>query len=436
MHKTKIRKFITAVSLSVLLTGCAGNTAVDMEAVQTDLTAIAIPEQVQVVALGEASHGVKEYQELKAEIFRALVRNCGCRTFIIEGDFGNALKVDAYIHGGKGTAKEAAAAIGFRIYRTKEMADLLEWMRAYNETAPAGKDLHFYGMDMQQADNSKDYLFGILEQVDPELAAEYEESLAFLNDDAIYDLGTDAFAEGMPTAGKLLAEVDQAEASIVQTCGSEAFAFARECAVSIRNCCDIRKSNSEYNEVRDSHMAEKVHWFLEHGDGSLLFINGHNGHIARTNTSLYECLGKRLAEDLGEGYFAIGTDARITTFNSQTDNGFKEITVKNKNDMNTLAGSVEGARYYIDFAKAASFNGWDALLTGTHRITSLNVGSITLLKMFYTTKIVPNETFDGMIVFEKVGPTTLEAAESASVSSPGQNGHDSHISSDVTLPVC
>lgn len=409
MHKTLIRKFITAVSLSVLLTRCAGNTAVDMEAVQTDLDAIAIPEQVQVVALGEAGHGVKEYQELKAEVFRALVRNRGCKTFIIEGDFGNALKVDVYIHGGAGTAKEAAATIGFRIYRTEEMADLLEWMRAYNETAPAGEDLHFYGMDMQQADNSKAYLFDILKQVDPELTAEYEEALAFLNDDAIYDLDTDAFAEGMPTAEKLLAEVDQAEASIVQTCGSEAFAFARECAVSIRNCCDIRKSNSEYNEIRDSHMAEKVHWFLEHGDGSLLFLNGHNGHIARTNTSLYECLGKRLAEDLGEGYFAIGTDAQITTFNSQTADGFKEVTVKNNNDLNALAGSVEGTRYYVNLKKASSFDGWDALLSGRQRITSLNVGSLTLLKMFYTTKIVPNETFDGMIVFERVGPTTLEA---------------------------
>lgn len=408
MRKTNIRKFITAALLSALLTGCAGNTAPDMEAVQTDLDAIAIPEQTRVVGLGEASHGVKEYQELKAEVFRTLVHHYGCRTFIIEGDFGNALKVDAYIHGGEGTAKEAAATIGFRIYRTREMADLLEWMRAYNETALAGEDLHFYGMDMQQADNSKDYLFGILRQIDPELTAEYEETFAFLNDDAIYDLSTDAFAEGMPEAEKLLKNVDERKEQIVEVCGSEAFEFARECANSIYNCCDIRKSNSEYNEVRDGHMAEKVHWFLEHGDGSLLFINGHNGHIARVNTSLYDCMGRQLAEDLGDGYFTIGTDARITTFNSQTDDGFTETTAKNKNDLNALAADVEGTRYYLDFQKASSCDGWEKLLSGTQRITSLNVGSLTLLKMFYTTKIVPNETFDGMILYDQVGPTTVE----------------------------
>ncbi|MDE5823649.1 MAG: hypothetical protein K2N44_17075 [Lachnospiraceae bacterium] len=42
--------------------------------------------------------------------------------------------------------------------------------------------------------------------------------------------------------------------------GSETFAFARDCACSIYNCCDIRKSDREYNAVRDSHMAEKVQW--------------------------------------------------------------------------------------------------------------------------------------------------------------------------------
>ena len=408
MKKKKIKKWITAVCLTVMLTGCAKNTTPDMEPVQTNLDTIAIPEQVQVVGLGEASHGVKEYQELKAEVFRTLVENNGCRTFIIEGDFGNALKVDAYIHGGEGTAKEAAATIGFRIYRTKEMADLLEWMRTYNETAPEGEDLHFYGMDMQQADNSKDYLFRIMEQIDPELTAKYQEALAFLNDDAIYDLSTDAFAEGMPKAEELLQAVDQAEEQIVETCGSEAFAFARECAVSIYNCCDIRKSNSEYNDVRDHHMAEKVRWFLEHGDGSLLFLNGHNGRVARTNTTFYDCLGKRLAEDLGDGYFAIGTDARVTSFNSQTADGFQAVTVKNKNDLNTIAGSVEGARYYIDLQNASAFDSWQKLLSGSQRITSLNVGSILLLKLFYTSKIVPNETFDGMIIFDQVGPTTLD----------------------------
>ena len=408
MKKTTLKRLAAALGLSVLLTGCSKSSDLDMEAVQMNLDAIAIPDQVQVVALGEASHGVKEYQELKAEVFQTLVRDRGCRTFIIEGDFGNGLKVDEYIHGGEGTAREAAALIGFRIYRTKEMEELLKWMRSYNETAPEGEDLHFYGMDMQKADNSKDYLFRILRQVDPGLSAQYEETFAFLNDNDIYDLSTDAFARALPDAEKLLARVDQIKEQIVETCGQEAFEFARECANSIYNCCDIRKSDGEYNEVRDRHMAEKVHWFLEHGDGSMLFINGHNGHIGRANSTLfYNCMGKRLAEDLGDGYFAIGTDARVTAFQSQTEDGFKEASVENANALNDLACRVEGSRYYIDLKNASSFRGWDKLLSRSLTITSLNVGGIIPLKMFYTSKIVPDKTFDAMIVYDQVRPTTL-----------------------------
>lgn len=79
-----------------------------MALAQTDMGTITVPDDVLVVGLGEASHGVKEYQEMKAEVFQALVQNKGCRTFVIETDFGSALKVDAYIHGGEGTAGEAA----------------------------------------------------------------------------------------------------------------------------------------------------------------------------------------------------------------------------------------------------------------------------------------------------------------------------------------
>ena len=53
-------------------------------------------------------------------------------------------------HGGEGTAQEAAAAIGFSIYRTEEMAELISYMRQYNESALEGEDLRFYGFDMQR----------------------------------------------------------------------------------------------------------------------------------------------------------------------------------------------------------------------------------------------------------------------------------------------
>ncbi|MDE7323425.1 MAG: erythromycin esterase family protein [Lachnospiraceae bacterium] len=403
---------IMAVMLSAVsfLTGCGSSTvAANMELAQTSVSAITVPEDVLVVGLGESSHGVKEYQEMKAEVFQALVENNGCRTFVIEGDFGSALKVDDYIHGGEGTAKEAAAQIGFRIYRTEEMANLIQWMRTYNETAAEGEDLHFYGMDMQQADNSKSYVFHILEQINPDISAKYREALAFLNDDAMFDISADAFEHGMLVAEKLIQEVDNSGERIVEIFGNEAYAYARECARSIYNCCDIRKSDSAYNAVRDRHMAEKIQWYVERGDGSVIFINGHNGHIGKVNaTPYYDCLGKLLAEKLGNGYYAIGTDAEVTVFNSQTNGGFEELKVKNQNSLNALVSGIAQNYYYIDFSAAAEDDNWNKIISDKQRITALNVTGATMMKVFYTTEVIPKDTFDSMIVFGKVSPTTLE----------------------------
>ena len=118
---------------------------------------LTIPARTQIAALGEATHGNAEFQRLKLDVFQVLVEKYGVRAFALEGDFGGCEAVNRYIHGGAGTAAEAAAAIGFDIYRTQEMEDLIAWMRSYNEAARPGGDLWFYGFDMQRYEYN--YLF-------------------------------------------------------------------------------------------------------------------------------------------------------------------------------------------------------------------------------------------------------------------------------------
>ena len=138
-RKSKWVKCVTQMALCLLM-GLSGNSYAaelrESKAIQTDLKAFTVLQEVQIVGLGEASHGVKEYHEMKAEVFKALVQNNGCQDFIIEGDFGGALKVNDYIHGNQVSAKEAIQEIGFGIYETQELVNLIEWMRSYNEKVP------------------------------------------------------------------------------------------------------------------------------------------------------------------------------------------------------------------------------------------------------------------------------------------------------------
>ena len=72
---------------------------------------LSIPEQTKIVALGEATHGNKEFQQLKLDIFKIMVEDYGVRAFSLEGDYGGCEAVNRYIHGGDGTVKDAVSAI-------------------------------------------------------------------------------------------------------------------------------------------------------------------------------------------------------------------------------------------------------------------------------------------------------------------------------------
>ncbi|MDR2939518.1 MAG: erythromycin esterase family protein [Clostridiales bacterium] len=371
---------------------------------------IKMPQNVKIVGLGESSHGVKEYHQMKLEVFQALVKNNGCRIFIIEGDFGGALKVDAYIHGSEGTAEEVVSEIGFAIYRTQEMADLVEWMRKYNETAPSGKDLHFYGMDMQRYDNNKEYLFSVLDKSAPDISAKYKAAFAGLTDASLASLSAEALNKAKAGALSLSKDMALAESKIVAQSGQEAFDFALECANTIYECSELIGSNNAYSTIRDKNMAAKVDWFLQHS-GGMVFINGHNGHIGKTSVSGYTCLGELLKNKYGENYFAIGTDASSTNFNSQNDNGsFTKMGVNNTNALSAQLNGVASNYYYLDFTKLMADETWQPILSNKQTITSLNVGIYSwqkLSKAFYTQTITPKDEFNGMIVFKQVSPTTL-----------------------------
>lgn len=377
---------------------------------QSDIGAISVPNDVQVVGLGEASHGVSQYHQMKADVFKALVENNGCRTFIIEGDFGGALKVDQYINGGSGSAEEAVAEIGFAIYRTQEMVDLVDWMRSYNETVSQEEALHFYGMDVQRFDNNKEYLFSVIEQTHPELGAEYSEVFEQLTDEQRTSLDETTLNSAKESLSEFIDKLDAVETDIVESLGQPAFDFARECAKTIYACCEVQLSDN-YNATRDQYMYEKVEWFLQHGDNSILFINGHNGHIGKTSVAGYTCLGELISNNLGNGYYSIGTDAQKTQFNSQKDNGeFEVVEVSNSNDLNNQFSGEDSSQYFIDFATAISDETWGQILSSEQSITTLNVslsGMQKMLKSAYTVTIIPKATFDGMIVFQSVTPSTI-----------------------------
>ena len=80
-----------------------------------EITDFTIPEDSKIIALGEASHGNKEFQELKLEIFKKLVEKYNVKAFALEADFGGCLEINDYIHGAKENPLDVISKAGFKI---------------------------------------------------------------------------------------------------------------------------------------------------------------------------------------------------------------------------------------------------------------------------------------------------------------------------------
>lgn len=265
---------------------------------------ITIPDSVRIIALGEATHGNAEFQQLKLDVFKLMVEKYGVRAFALEGDYGGCEAVNRYIHGGAGTAQEAAAAIGFPIYRTEQMSHLIEWMRQYNMTAKKGEDLRFYGFDMQIYEKNYKYLL--------EAAKTYAVPTAEL--EKLWDKSEDKYSSSY-TANQKAKVIEKIRQDLLQLNDSTTAQAVHFADILLQNIAlgkvidDMLKGNA----LRDSLMFVNTHWIMEQEEArgnACIFISAHNGHIERRHDygTLGKAMGALLANELGKAYFAIGTD--------------------------------------------------------------------------------------------------------------------------------
>src|SRR5699024_7638285 len=278
-----------------ILVAC-GKTVEEADKYTSSIEDIAIPDDVSIVGLGEATHGNVEFQDLKKDVFQALVEKEDIRAFVIEGDFGGAQVVDSYIAGDGGTAEEAINALDFDIYKTEQMLNLVEWMHDYNESVDIGEKVRFYGNDMQRYDESKASLLAYFELVDHEAAQNYEEKLKAATNDNLYDL-TEAELKNIDESivnikddmkKKEDKNIDESIVDIkddleknadkyIETLSESMYETALQHANVLGQRVDLSLHEDEYANKRDQYLAENLEWikdFVEPQGHDKVFVTG------------------------------------------------------------------------------------------------------------------------------------------------------------------
>lgn len=369
---------------------------------------IKVPDQACVIALGEATHGNKEFQELKLSVFQHMVEDYGVRAFVLEGDYGGCEAVDRYIHGGEGTADEAVAEIDFAIYRTDEMAALAEWMREYNATAAPGDDLRFYGIDCQRTANSARYLLEDMRSLELDTSqleglfdnGEWRESMSFADREAILESIQEEL-EGMSDA-----ERSQTVRRAIHLIATLSQNLSLEQA--------YENDPNSYGQVRGQYMAQNTEWTLEqerNRGNNRIFLSAHNGHIGKADSS-----GAILHDTFGDGYYAIGTDFFKTDCNLPDGNDGRTVQTFYSYDPLAKAAKTAGLDCtWLDFSvvpQNSSLRGYidDAVSTGTLGEQPMDLVTTVVMRLqpaAYRLHSAPIDLYDGMIFVPEASPTDI-----------------------------
>jgi erythromycin esterase len=262
-------------------------------------------KDTRVVALGEATHGTREFFQLKHRLLEFLVKELGFTVFALEENFAEGLAFNDYVLHGQG---DPARLLSGSAWDTEEVLALLHWMRRYNEDPAHTRKLKFYGVDLQFSPGAVARVRAYLARVDAAQGAQAEAPLEAL---ALPRAGfTRLPAERQREVGAsldALAQRFEAEkARYVRQSSAAEWAVARQCVRVLRQF--VGKVLQEEEELRDRAMAENLLWALEHeGPGTRAVLWAHNGHVQRGPGEWQEYpMGRHLADALGPSLYVFG----------------------------------------------------------------------------------------------------------------------------------
>ncbi|MEU7045369.1 erythromycin esterase family protein [Streptomyces varsoviensis] len=261
---------------------------------------------VRAVGLGEATHGTREFFQLKHRLLEFLVTEMGFSVLAMEASASAALAVDAYVTHGVGEAEEVLAGLGFWTWRTYEVLDVIEWLRAYNRERPDAEKVRFVGIDPQRCGDSVAALDTFLRAAVPERAAAFRTVLGGLADAApgsAWELVSEPVSEPVSElvseqprsdprhpwtreAGELADFLERNAADLTRLTSAARVDTARSHARLLVRAADLASRPLHHEDpehtafaVRDRYMAEAVAALLDRDDAPKVAVWGHNGHI-------------------------------------------------------------------------------------------------------------------------------------------------------------
>ncbi|GAB3399512.1 erythromycin esterase family protein [Flindersiella endophytica] len=293
----------------------------------------------RVVSIGESTHRVHEFYQLRHRMIRFLVRELGFTAHVMESGFPEGLAVDNYVVNGVGDLDSLLyKGLTYHMGKCEEMREQLLWMRGHN--ASHQRKVRFYGMDVPGSSATVvpaiEAALTFLDDVDPAYAEAVRARLLPLFDYLPSDRSGLAWAapaiqayqaldaacrhELTARIGELTERLQAMRVVYASRAGSpERADVAFRCAATGRHLDAFLAAAAAGTErtyeganLRDIAMADNVEWIL--GREDRIVVTAANGHVQRWPFRVppyvpneLTMLGEHLAASIGERMVVIAT---------------------------------------------------------------------------------------------------------------------------------
>jgi erythromycin esterase len=336
-------------------------------------------EGKRVFGLGEATHGTKEFFELKRRLVELLVTELDVRLFGLEANFSETLAIDRYVVTGEGDPEEALAGIYFWTWNTEEMLALVEWLREYNDDRQLDEKVRFYGFDAKFTQGPARAIGDFFQRVDPDYLDEIGDLLARVaerppGDDP--DATTDWLVAAETLTETLANRFETREAAYRDEVTDREWRLVGRHRRVIEQAADLVAARTftdsgDPNGVRDAAMAENVAWLLDHEDADRIAVWAHNGHVRRGTFQGEDwerppkTMGQHLTETFGDDYHALGFEFGRGSFQARPDpettddSGVRTFSLgpPPDNSLPAVLAELDHSCYHLDVAAAAEDTG-------------------------------------------------------------------------------
>lgn len=291
-------------------------------------------QDVQVVGLGEASHGIAEFFEMKSALIKFLVDEEDFSLILIEATFGEVVYLNQYISGQRDDLDAILKGMPLWFLQVEEFRDLLAWLREFN--AEHNNRVQLYGMEMQYVDRSLHHIRSYLDKVGADADSLWVSfgtdriGEATANATAFFHLwqpmSGDALREHVALLIELRGVMAANKTDFVARSSVAEFEQAWRHLVVLEQFVSASMQSEEAikHQMRDYFMFLNVQWTRTYCGNPKTIVWAHNEHIWKQHgNGGYDVLGRQLDKMYGAAYYAFGFDFGEGTYRAPGANGWE-----------------------------------------------------------------------------------------------------------------